>query len=117
VAQAFLSLKRLLYDTYSKQLPRNLSIRVQREWKIIQSTYIGNVVDFIREAEEYMVKAQAHEKLASDRCPLADSLNAMQHLLEFLVHKNAIYKKTTKSVISKTEQVMVRSLSWSIQST
>ncbi|CAF1571918.1 unnamed protein product [Didymodactylos carnosus] len=109
--EAFPALKCVLYDTYSKELPKNLRIRAQCEWKIVQTIqcllrhrsdiairrtdkskvfYIGKVDDFTRNAEEYMLKIQAYEKLTSGRCPLIDCFNAVQALLDFLVMKNAL---------------------------
>jgi hypothetical protein len=112
--QPFAALKQFLYELYSKKLPRKLSIRAQHEYKVVQSIrrlrrhrsdivvrrtdkskvfYIGKADDLARKTEEYMLKTNAYEAITNGRCPLADSLTAVQTFLDYFVIKKALSKQ------------------------
>ncbi|CAF3979804.1 unnamed protein product, partial [Adineta steineri] len=103
--QAFEALELIFREYQSKNVPKKLKIRAQREYKIVQYVqriirqrsdivirrtdkskvfYIGKAADFERKAEQYMLKTEAYEEIKNGRCPLADNLHAVQTLFDYL---------------------------------
>ena len=125
--QAFQALKDILYKFQSKQLPRKLQLRTQREHKIVQTIqkllchqrsniiicrtdkskvfYIGKRNDFLCKTQEYMLKTQAYEQITNDQCPLAFIYNAVKTLLEWLVKRNALTSKQLKQLLPDKSQL------------
>jgi hypothetical protein len=125
--QAFQALKDILYQFQSKQLPRKLQMRAQREYKIVQTIqrllcrqrsniiicrtdkskvfYIGKRNDFLCKTQEYMLKTQAYEELTNDQCPLAINYNAVQTLLECFVKKNVLTAKQRNQLLPNKNQL------------
>ena len=118
--QTFPALERLLYDMYSKALPRNLARRAQREYRIVRSIhrlirqrpdivvrrtdkskvfYIGKADIFERKAQEYMIKTEAYEEIRDGSCPLAVNLHAVQTLLDYFVTRKALTKKQANKLL------------------
>jgi hypothetical protein len=120
--QAFQVLEHIFHECKSKKLSKKLTTRVQREYKIVQYIkrlirqrsdivirrtdkskvfYIGKAADFERKAQEYMLKTEAYEEIENGRCPLADSLHAVQTLLDYFVMKNVLTKKQRNQLCPK----------------
>ena len=110
---AFTALEHRLKDCYLKPWSKRSRRRAQRELSLMRSIqtilyrrpdivirrtdkskvfYIGKLDDFERKAAEYMMKTQAYEEIIDGRCPLADQLQKVQHLLSYLLTNNAITK-------------------------
>jgi len=64
--------------------------------------YIGKAADFKRKAEDYMLKTEAYEEITNGRCPLADNINAVKTLLNYLVTKKALIEKQAKRLCPKS---------------
>jgi hypothetical protein len=124
--QASSALQRIFDEFRLKKLPKKLTIRAQREYKIVQSIqrlirqrldivvrrtdkskvfYIGKAADFVHKAQEYMLKTEAYQEITNGRCPLADNLLSVQTLLEFLVTKNALTRKQHKQLSPKLNEL------------
>jgi hypothetical protein len=125
--QAFQALKDILYKFQTKQLPRKLQLRAQREHKIVQTIqsllrrqrsdiiicrtdkskvfYIGKRNDFLCKTQEYMLKTQAYQEITNGQCPLAFIYNAVQSLLEWLVKKNVLTGKQRNQLLPNETQL------------
>ncbi|CAF5052148.1 unnamed protein product [Rotaria magnacalcarata] len=124
--QAFQELKCLLSELYSKSIPRKLTIRAKREYKIVRSIqqllhcrtdivirrtdkskvfYIGKAIDFERKSEEYMLKTEAYQEITNGRSPLSDILCAVQTLLENLVRQKSLTPKQRNQISPKLNQL------------
>lgn len=112
--QTFQPLEHIFQQYKSKRVSKKLQIRAQHEHQIVRYIqrllrqrsdiiirrtdkskvfYIGKAADFERKAEEYMLKTEAYEEISDGHCPLADSLHAVQTLLDDFVRKNILIKK------------------------
>ena len=121
--QAFSTLKRIINEFQFQQLSKQLRMRAQHEYKIVQSIqrlirrrsdivvrrtdknkvfYIGKAADFKRKAEDYMLKTEAYEEITDGRCPLADNINAVKSLLNYLVTKKALIEKQATRLCPKS---------------
>ncbi|CAF4639698.1 unnamed protein product, partial [Rotaria sp. Silwood2] len=117
--QTFQALEYLLHDLYSKPLTKKLTIRAQREYKIVKSIqhilrqrsdivirptdkskvfYIGKATDFGRKAEEYMLKTEAYQEITNGRCPVVYNLHAVQTLLDYLETRHVLTKQQRKNI-------------------
>lgn len=124
--QAFQELKSIIHNVQSTQLPKRLQKRTKYQYKIVQSIqkllqhrpdvvirrtdkskvfYIGRASDFERKAEEYMLKTEAYQEITSGRCPLADVLRSVHHLLENLVRKNSLNSKQRNAISPKLDKL------------
>lgn len=125
--QAFQALKDILYKFQSKQLPRKLQMRAQREYKIVQTIqsllrrqqsdiiicrtdkskvfYIGKRNDFLCKTQEYMLKTQAYAEITTGQCPLAIIYNAVQTLLEWFVKRKALTLKQRNQLLPNRNQL------------
>ena len=65
--------------------------------------YIGKAADFKRKAEDYMLKTEAYEEITNGRCPLADNLNSVKTLLNYLVTKKALIKTQADRLSPKSD--------------
>jgi hypothetical protein len=118
--EAFPSLEQIVYQLQSKKLPRKLGIRAQREHAIVKSIqrllrnrpdiivrrtdkskvfYVGNTIDFVRKASEYMLRTEAYQEITSGGCPLANNLQSVRTLIDHLWKKNAIDKDLQKKML------------------
>lgn len=109
--QAFQVLRQLLFECYSKSIPKKLELRAKQEKQIVRSIqrvlmqrsdvvirrtdkskvfYIGQAVDFERKAQEYMSKTNAYEEIMNGRCPLKDHLCIVENLLKYFASKNIL---------------------------
>ncbi|CAF1666606.1 unnamed protein product [Didymodactylos carnosus] len=55
--------------------------------------YIGSRASIEYKTQEYMDKTEAYKEITDGRCPLADSLRAVQTLLDYLVKQKTITKR------------------------
>ena len=124
--QTFSELERVIYNLYSKPLPRKLYQRARREYKRVQRLqqflrsrpdiivrpidkgkgfYIGNTATIEYKTQEYMDKTEAYQEITSGRSPLADNLRAVQTVLDYLVTQKAITKKQRDKLLPNSNKL------------
>ena len=124
--RAFAALKELLQKLYSKPTKKNVLRSARRELHILRHLkiilkqrpdivirrtdkckvfYVGRAEDFTRKTEEYMAKTEAYEEVKTGRSPLADMLQAVQALLNYLFSKKALTKKQCQYLSPKMDQL------------
>ena len=114
----FASMKQLLEQLYTTPLPPRLAARAQYNRRMVQSIkhrvqqaniivrptdkskvfYFASKSDFERKAHEYMTRTNAYEEITSNRCPLADNLQAVTTLLDSLLKNCRIAKNQYKQM-------------------
>ena len=120
--QTFQALEHIFHQCQSKKISKTLTIRAQREYRIVQQIqrlvrqrsdivirrtdkskvfYIGKASEFERKAQKYMLQTEAYQEIAYGRCPLADNLRAVQAFLAYLVMKNVLSKKQRNQLCPK----------------
>ncbi|CAF3740828.1 unnamed protein product [Rotaria sp. Silwood1] len=124
--EAFQALQSILHELQQKKLSTKLRKRAIHEYRIVQSIrrllhnrpdivirrtdkskvfYIGRATDFIRKAEEYMLKTNAYQEIIHGSCPLSGMLHAVQTLLSRLVTQKAITIQQRNKISPKLDQL------------
>ena len=67
--------------------------------------YVRRADDFSRKTAEYMTKTEAYEELKTGQSPLAEMVQAMRSLLNYLFSKNALTKKQCQYLSPKMDQL------------
>ena len=121
-----LSLKNLLRQLHTAQLPTKLFHRAREEYTVTKEIqhqfhtpcnrvvlrrtdkskvfHLGSTEDYQRKAIMYMQKTCAYEEVKNGRCPLAENLSAVAALLDRLLKNKAIDHKQWPTMMPKRDK-------------
>ena len=123
---AFSDLQRRMSDLYSQQPSRKLYLRAQREYRRMQrlqrllrsrpdltlcrldknpAFYLGSAALLAAKAQDYMTTTAAYQEIRGGRCPLADHLQAVRTLLDYLVSRKAITSKLKNALLPNMDKL------------
>jgi hypothetical protein len=124
--QAFPELERIIHDLHRKPLSRRLYRRARREHKQVKrlqnflrsrpdiiicqvdknpTFYIGDAATMELKAYEYMHSTKAYQEITDGHSPLADSLCAVQTLLQNLLQQKTISKELYNKLYPKMNKL------------